>query len=205
MAIDDLPEVLADQAKGIGVAAHQAVGVGKRAGGIAVAVGHLGELPLVVVAITHQGLDGCVGNDALDRGQSAKGGLVVQVQPYAAWCADVGEAAVGVVGEVQVVAQCVFQALQGHLLVVVGYFAEVEKQVVERLQEVMATEGAHQRQLLVWVVDALARLDIGERNTAPLVVLEVHEAPIAAQALLPGQGPAAPEHAAGIEVAGVET
>ncbi|MNH34080.1 hypothetical protein D3C79_946500 [compost metagenome] len=134
------------------MAAHQAVGVGKRAGGIAIAVGHLGELPLVVVAITHQGLDGCVGNDALDRGQSAKGGLVVQVQPY-----------------------------------------------------VMATEGAHQRQLLVWVVDALARLDIGERNTAPLVVLEVHEAPIAAQALLPGQGPAAPEHAAGIEVAGVET
>ncbi|MNN65087.1 hypothetical protein D3C81_1805640 [compost metagenome] len=61
-------------------------------------------------------------------------------------------------GEVQEVAEGVFDALQRHPAVVVPHFAEVEEQVVQRLQEVVAALGAHQVHLLVRVVDALARL-----------------------------------------------
>ncbi|MNM85594.1 hypothetical protein D3C81_977180 [compost metagenome] len=68
----------------------------------------------------------------------------------------------------------------------------------------MAALGAHQVHLLVRVVDALPRLQGHERDFAALVVGEVDECPLAAQALLPGQHPAAAEYAVDRQVAGVE-
>lgn len=204
LALDLIPPVLADQAQGIAVAVHQAIVVAEGAGGIAVAVGDVDQLACAVVAILHEGFHGSIVNDALDRGQAAERGLVVQVQADPTRCADVGEATVGIAGEVQVMAQSVFQALQGHFTVVVGHFAEIEEQVVEGLQDVVPTDSADQRQLFVRVVNALTRLDIDERNAAALVVVQVHEAAVAAQALFPGQCPATPQHAAGVQVTGIE-
>jgi len=64
--------------------------------------------------------------------------------------------------------------------------------------------GAHQVHLFVRIVDALARLDVHERDFAALVVGEVDEVAAAAKALFPRQYPAAAEHAVDGEVAGVE-
>ena len=68
----------------------------------------------------------------------------------------------------QEVAEGVFDALQRHFAVGVWHFAEVEEQVVEGLQDVVATLGAHQVHLLVRVVDAFAgicRKNIGSAST----------------------------------------
>ncbi|MNJ46522.1 hypothetical protein D3C77_416540 [compost metagenome] len=113
----------------------------------------------------------------------------MQVHAGAASGADVGQRALRGTGEMQVVAEGVFDALQRHRAVV-WHFTEVEKQVVQRLQEVVAALGAHQVHLLVRVVDALARLQGDERDFTALVVGQVDEAAAPAQALLPGQHPA---------------
>jgi len=64
--------------------------------------------------------------------------------------------------------------------------------------------GAHQVHLFVRIVDALARLDVHERDFAALVVGEVDEVAAAAKALFPRQYPAAGEHAVNGKVAGIE-
>ncbi|MFI7839898.1 hypothetical protein ACIGBI_26630 [Pseudomonas asiatica] len=56
----------------------------------------------------------------------------------------------------QEVTEDVFDALQRHFAVGVWHFAEVEEQVVEGLQDVVAALGAHQ--VFVRIVDALAWL-----------------------------------------------
>ncbi|MNT49127.1 hypothetical protein D3C72_1859590 [compost metagenome] len=75
----------------------------------------------------------------------------------------------------QEVTENVLDALQRHFAVGVWHFAEVEEQVVPRLQDVVAALGAHQVHLLVRVVDPFARLQGHERNFAALVVGEVNE------------------------------
>ncbi|MNJ36632.1 hypothetical protein D3C77_314270 [compost metagenome] len=97
--------------------------------------------------------------------------VVFQVHANAVSGADVGQRALRGTGEMQVVAEGVFDALQRHRAVV-WHFTEVEKQVVQRLQEVVAALGAHQVHLLVRVVDALARLLGDERDLTALVVGE---------------------------------
>ncbi|MCY1180464.1 hypothetical protein D9M73_209090 [compost metagenome] len=114
----------------------------------------------------------------------------MQVHAGAASGADVGQRALRGTGEMQEVAEGIFDALQRHRAVVVRHFTEVEEQVVQRLQEVVAALGAHQVHLLVRVVDALARLQGDERDFTALVVGQVDEAAAPAQALLPGQHPA---------------
>jgi hypothetical protein len=66
----------------------------------------------------------------------------MQVNTYAAGGADVGERAFDRVGEMQEMAEGVFDALQRYGDVVVRYFAEVEEDVVEGLQQVMTAFGA---------------------------------------------------------------
>ena len=61
---------------------------------------------------------------------------VMQVHAGAASGADIGQRALCGTGEMQEVAEGVFYALQRHLAVVVRHFAEVEEQVVQRLQKV---------------------------------------------------------------------
>ncbi len=143
-------------------------------------------------------------DDAFDFGQATEGVLVMQVHPHTAGRADVGQALIGIAGELQVVAQCVFQAVQRYGAVVVRYFTEVEEHIVQSLQQVVATYRADQVDFLVRVVDAFARLKVNERNAAPLVVGVIHEAAAAAQALLPRQHPALAQHAVDSQVAGVE-
>ncbi|MNF63182.1 hypothetical protein D3C84_448770 [compost metagenome] len=128
----------------------------------------------------------------------------MQVHPHAAGGADVGERAFGGVGEMQEVAQGVFDALQRYRDVVVRDFAEVEKRIVEGLQQVVTALGADQMHLFMGVVDALPRLHVHERNATPLIVGEVNERTTATQALLPGQDPALAEHAVYSQVAGIE-
>ncbi|MNE27375.1 hypothetical protein D3C81_1250720 [compost metagenome] len=126
------------------------------------------------------------------------------MNPKTARCADVSETTIRAAGKVQVMAQGVFQALQRHGGVVVWHFTEVEEQVVQRLQDVVAAHGPYQVDLLVGVVDALAGGQVNEGYAAALVVGEVHEAAAAAQALLPWQHPALAKHAVDSQVAGVE-
>jgi len=73
----------------------------------------------------------------------------MQVHPHAAGGTDVSERAFGGAGEMQEVAQRIFDALQRHGEIVGRDFAEVEKGVVEGLQQVVAAFGADQIDLLV--------------------------------------------------------
>ncbi|MNL49402.1 hypothetical protein D3C87_1723310 [compost metagenome] len=104
----------------------------------------------------------------------------------------------------QEVTEGVFDALQGYSRVVVGDFAEVEEDVIEGLQQVMAAFGANQIDLFVRVVDALARLHVHEGHGAPLVVGQVNETAAAPQALFPRQHPALAEHTIDAQVTGIE-
>jgi hypothetical protein len=70
----------------------------------------------------------------------------------------------------------IFQTLHRHRGVVVGDFAEVEKHVVQGLQQVVAAQGANQMNLLVGVVNALPGLDVDKGHAAALIVGEVNEA-----------------------------
>ncbi|RMR97521.1 hypothetical protein ALP73_200031 [Pseudomonas coronafaciens pv. garcae] len=63
---------------------------------------------------------------------------------------------------------------------------------------------ADQIDLLMWVVDALARCYVHERDGAALIVGEVNEAAVFAQALLPWQHPAFTQYAVNVQVAGVK-
>ncbi|MNI23411.1 hypothetical protein D3C73_769970 [compost metagenome] len=161
-------------------------------------------MAVVVIAILHQGFDGFVVDHAPDVGQAAQRVVVMQVHAHATGGADVGERTLGGAGEMQEVAQGVFDALQRHRVVVVRDFAEVEKGVVEGLQQVVAAFGADQIDLFMGVVDALPRLHVHERNAAPLIVGEINEGATAPQALLPGQDPALAEHAVDAQVAGIK-
>ena len=63
--------------------------------------------------------------------------------------ADVGQRAIGCAGEVQEMAEDVLDTLQRHFGVGVWHFTEVEEQVVEGLQDVVAALGAGQIKILV--------------------------------------------------------
>ncbi|RMS68141.1 hypothetical protein ALP62_05518 [Pseudomonas syringae pv. aceris] len=104
----------------------------------------------------------------------------------------------------QELAECVFDTIQRDRLVVAGHFAEVEEDVIQRLQQVMTALGANQIDLLVGIVDALARRYVHERDGTALIVREVDETAALAQALFPRQHPAFAKHAVHIQITGVE-
>ncbi len=68
----------------------------------------------------------------------------------------------------------------------------------------MTADSAYQIQLFLCVVDALVVAQCHKRHAASLIVAEVQETALAAQALFPGQHPALAQHAVDVEVAGVE-
>ncbi|KPX77074.1 hypothetical protein ALO35_200065 [Pseudomonas amygdali pv. lachrymans] len=187
------------------MAGHDAIGVTETAHGITVAVEHFCELTVAVVVVLDQGFDSLIVDDALDRGQARGHFVVMQVHTHAARRADVGQRALFGAGEMQEVTECVFDTIQRNRFVVVRHFAEVEEDVVQRLQQVVTTLRADQIDLFVRVVDALARRYVHERNGAALVIRKVEEAAALAQALLPRQHPAFAEHAVDIQIAGVKT
>ncbi|RMT30015.1 hypothetical protein ALP51_200084 [Pseudomonas savastanoi] len=145
--------------------------------------------------VLDQGFDCLVVDDALDRGQARGHFVVMQVHTHAARGADVGQRALFGAGEMQELAQCVFDTVQRDRLVVAGHFTEVEEDVVQRLQQVVTALCADQIHLFVRVVDTLARRDVHERNRTALIVCEVNEAAVLAQALFPRQHPAFAEYA----------
>lgn len=108
---DGFPAVIAGQAQGIAVAGHDAGGVTEAADRIVVAIDHLDELAIVVVAVLHQGFDGLIVDDAFDIGQTTQRVVVMQVHTNAAGGADVGQRAVDRAGEMQEVAEGIFDAL----------------------------------------------------------------------------------------------
>ena len=114
----------------------------------------------------------------------------MQVHVNAARGADVSQRAIEGAGEVQEVAQRIFDTLERDIGVGVRHFPNVEEQVIQRLQDVMAAFGTDQVHLLVRVVDPLAWLQGHERHFTTLVVGEVNEPVLATQALLPRQDPA---------------
>ncbi|RMW07178.1 hypothetical protein ALP03_05884 [Pseudomonas amygdali pv. tabaci] len=187
------------------MAGHDAIGVTETAHGITVAVEHFCELTVAVVVVLDQGFDSLIVDDALDRGQACRHFVVMQVHADPARRADVGQRALFGAGEMQEVTECVFDTIQRNRFVVVRHFAEVEEDVVQRLQQVVTTLRADQIDLFVRVVDALARRYVHERNGAALVIRKVEEAAALAQALLPRQHPAFAEHAVDIQIAGVKT
>ncbi len=131
---------------------HDAIDVAEAADRIAVAIDHFDELAVIVIAILHQGFNSLVVNDAFNIGQAAQGVVVMQVHPHTASGADVGELAFNGVGEMQEMAQAVFDALQRHRGVVVRHLAEVEEDVIEGLQQVVTAFGADQiRTLLKYI------------------------------------------------------
>ena len=111
LVCDGFPAVIASQAQGIAVTGHDAVGVTEAANRIVVAIDHLDELAIVVVAILHQGFDSLIVDDAFDIGQAAQRVVVMQVHTNAAGGADVGQRAVDRAGEMQEVAEGIFDAL----------------------------------------------------------------------------------------------
>ncbi|RMR04605.1 hypothetical protein ALP93_200285 [Pseudomonas syringae pv. helianthi] len=128
----------------------------------------------------------------------------MQMHAYTARGADVGQRALLGTGEMQEVAEGVFDTIQRDRLVVVRYFAEVEEDVVQRLQQVVATLRTNQINLFVGVVDALAGRYVHERNGAALIVRKVDETAAFAQALFPRQHPPFAEDAVDVQIAGVE-
>ncbi len=199
------PAVFADQAQGIAVAGHEVFGIAEMAYRIAVAVDYFSELAVIVVPVTHQRFDGAFTDHPLDVGKATERIVVVQVNANGPWCSDVRQATVSTAGEVKIVAQCIFQALQRDARIVIRHFAKVEKDVVERLQDIMPALGAHEVYMLMRVVDAFARFQVDERNTAALIVGVIDKAATTAQALLPRQYPALPQSTLSGEVTGIET
>ncbi len=118
--------------------------------------------------------------------------------------ADVGQSTFLGTAEMQVMTQCVFDALQRDRFVVVRHFPKVEENVVPSLQQVVAALRAYQVHLLVRVVNALPGLDIDEGHTTALIVDEVNETAVSAQALLPRQYPALAQDAVNVQVTGVK-
>ncbi|KPB73851.1 Uncharacterized protein AC506_4657 [Pseudomonas syringae pv. maculicola str. M6] len=204
LVIQHFPAVLAAKPQRIGMAGHQAVGVAEGAHRIAIAVVHAVQLAIAVVVVAHQRFDRLAVNDAFDGAQAVGHFVVAQVHALPAGGADVGQYAVFTAHKMQKMPEGVFDAFQRHRLVVVGYFAEVVENVVQRLHQVMTAVGAHQVQLFLCVVDALVVVQRHERHAAALIVAEVQKAALAAQALFPRQYPAFAQHAVDIEVAGVE-
>ncbi|RMO22579.1 hypothetical protein ALQ45_05850 [Pseudomonas amygdali pv. morsprunorum] len=204
LVVECFPAVLATEPQCIGVAGHQPVGVAEVAHGIAIAVVYTVQLAVAVVAIAHQCFNGFVVDDALDGAQAAGHFVVVQVYALPASGADVGQNAVFAAHEMQKMAEGVFDTFQWHRLVVVGHFAEVIENVVQRLQQVMTAFGTHQIQLFLCVVDALVVVQCHERHAAALIVTEVQKAAFSAQALFPGQYPALAQCAVDSQVAGIE-
>ncbi|MNM23308.1 hypothetical protein D3C81_337060 [compost metagenome] len=204
LAFKGFPAVMTAQAQGVAVAGHHTIGVAETAHRIAVAIDHLDELAVVVIAVLHQGFNRHVVDDALDVGQAPQRVVIVQVHANTASGADVGQPAFCRTGEMQVMPKGIFQALQRNIAVVVRHLAEVEEQVVEGLQQVVAAFGADQVELLIGVIDAIAGLHIHKGHAAPLVIREVDEAAASAQALLPRQYPAFAEHAVDSQIAGIE-
>ena len=98
---------------------------------------------MFVVAVLGERFHRFVVHHALDVGQATQRVVVVQVHAGAAGGADVGQRTVGRAGEMQEVAEGVLDALQRHFAVGVWHFAEVEEQVVEGLQDVVAALGAY--------------------------------------------------------------
>ena len=96
----------------------------------------------------------------IDVGQATQRVVVVQVYAGAAGGADVGQRTVRRAGEMQEVTENVLDALQRHFAVGAWHFAEVEEQVVPRLQDVVAALGAHQVHLLVRVALTVFALKI---------------------------------------------
>ncbi|EEB56602.1 hypothetical protein PSPTOT1_2828 [Pseudomonas syringae pv. tomato T1] len=204
LAVDGFPAVVTVKAQCIAVAGHHAVGVREAANGIAIAVVDVTELAVVVVVVTREGFNSFLVDDALHRRQPSQRVLVLQVHMHITGGADVGQGAFLGTAEMQVMTECIFDALQRNRLAVVRHFAEVEEDVVLSLQHVVAALRADQVHLLVRVVDTVTGLDIDEGHTAPLIVDEVNKAAISAQALLPGQHPAFAQDAVDIQVAGVK-
>ncbi|VVO36401.1 hypothetical protein PS712_05440 [Pseudomonas fluorescens] len=204
LAANLFPAIVTGQAQGIAMTGHHAIDIAETAYRIAVAVDHFVELAMVVVAVLHQGFNGLVVDHASDVGQATQRVVVMQVHPHATGGADVGKRALGGAGEMQEVAQCIFDALQRHGDVVVRHFTEIEEGVVEGLQQIVAAFGADQMHLLMGVVDALPRLHVDEWNTATLIVGEINEGAAAPQALLPRQDPTLAEYAVDAQVAGIK-
>ncbi|RMW11717.1 hypothetical protein ALO97_200081 [Pseudomonas syringae pv. tagetis] len=155
--------------------------------------------------VLNEGFDSLVVDDAFDRTQARRHFIVMQMHAYTARGADVGQRPLLGTGEMQEVTECVFDTIQRNRFVVVRHFAEVEEDVVQRLQQVVTTLRADQINLFVRVVDALAGRYVHERNGAALVIRKVEEAAALAQALLPRQHPAFAEYAVDIQIAGVKT
>jgi hypothetical protein len=109
------------------------------------------------------------------------------MHPHAAGGADVGKRTVGRSGEMQIMPKRILQTLQGHRRVAVRNLAEIEKGVIEGLQEVVTAGRSDQINLFVGVVDTFAGPDIDERHAAALVIGEVNKAATAAQALFTRQ------------------
>ncbi|VVO45424.1 hypothetical protein PS833_06693 [Pseudomonas fluorescens] len=112
---------------------HDAISVAETSNGIVVAIDHFDQLTIFVVTVLHQGFDGEVVDHTLDVGQATQRIVVMQVNTNTARGADVGKRIVGRIGEVQVMPQGIFNALQLNSSIVVRHFAEIEESVVECL------------------------------------------------------------------------
>ncbi len=128
----------------------------------------------------------------------------MQMHAHAARGTDIGQGAFDGAGEMQIVPEGVFNALQRDIGVIVRHFAEVEEDVVQRLQEVVAAFRANQIHLLMGVINTLARLHVHKRDGATLIVSEVNKLAAAAQALFPRQYPTLTQHTIDGQVAGVK-
>ncbi|CAH0649985.1 hypothetical protein PSNVIR_04272 [Pseudomonas sp. Nvir] len=204
-AVVSLPAVFADQAQSVTVPRHEFFSVAELAYRIAVAIDHFGKLAIVVVTVTHQRFNGAITDHALHIGQAAQWVVVVQVDTHRPWCGDIRQAAIGTVGEMQIMPERIFQALQRRARIIIWHLAKIEKYVIERLQKIVPALGAHEMNTLMGVIDALAWLQVNERNTATLVVGQIDEPAATTQALFPGQNPALPQGTFHGEVTGIET
>ena len=90
---------------------HDAGGLTEAAHRIVVAIDHLVELAIVVVARLLQGFDGLIVDDASDIGPATQRVVVVQVHTNATGGADVGQRAVDRAGGMQEVTEGIFDAL----------------------------------------------------------------------------------------------
>ena len=102
----------------------------------------------------------------------------MQMHAHAARDTDIGQGAFDGAGEMQIVPEGVFNALQRDVGVIVRHFAEVEEYVVEDVQEVVAAYRANLIHLFMGVINTLARLHAHKRDGATLVVSEVNNLPL---------------------------
>jgi hypothetical protein len=157
LAVDGLPAVLTGQTQRVAMAGHHAVGVGEAPHGIAVAVGHLAQLAVFVIAVGDQRFDCLLADDALDLCQPTQRVVVMQVDAGAARRGDVGEPAVRRSGEMQKVTVGIFDPLDRHGGVVLRALSEQEEHVIQLLQQVVAALATNEIDLLMLVVDAFVR------------------------------------------------